>query len=179
MPNKINLSAKEKRLAILRKDLWPDVRMDDLWNRELDGYSTVPRCLPLFLEVIDHASKKASTSGKSTPAGRAYLALWCRVGDACVVKVVSEKAVALEAGYYGERAVNTWRDHLRVLRELGFIRLAPGADGEFASVLLLNPYQVCERLVKKGFIEPRLKNALEERKLEVGDNSMPAGEDQE
>lgn len=174
MPNKINLSSKEKRLALLRKELFPAVRDDELWSRLHDGYASVPRCLPLFLEVIDEASKKASSSGKATPAGRTYLALWCRVGDASIVKVASEKALAFEAGYAGERAVHTWREHMRVLAALGFIQFAPGAEGDFATVVVLNPYQACARLAAKGWIDPRLKNVLDERKAEVGDNSFPA-----
>jgi hypothetical protein len=164
---KISLSPQDQRLQDQRAKLWPDITPQQLWNREQDGYASVPRPLPLFIEVIDAASKRVSTSGKAVPAGRAYLALCCRVSDVAMVKINSETALALETGYPGQRAVLVWREHLRVLRDLGFIRIAPAAEGEYAYILLLNPYQVCEALATKGWIVDRLKNAIDARALEI------------
>lgn len=167
MPKTIKLSKSDQRLLAQRTDLWPTVKEEQLWNRGQDGYGSVPRTLPLLLEIIDAASKRVSSGGKAVPAGRAYLALWCRATDVSMVKVSSEVVLALETGYAGQRATLTWREHVRVLLDLGFIRTAPGAEGDHSFVLLMNPYQVCAELASKGWIADRLKNALEERKHEI------------
>ena len=65
----------------MRKELWPDITSADLWLRnDRDGFTTIPRTMPHFMELIADVSKRVTT-GKSVPAGKAYLVLWCRVFD--------------------------------------------------------------------------------------------------
>lgn len=127
----------------------------------------MPRTMPLFMELIADASKQV-TAGKSVPAGKAYLALWCRVFDECVVKIDSESSLAMEAGYTGERNVTTWREHLRVLEDLGFIKCKGGLAGPKQFVLLLNPYQSIEALRGKGWIQENIYTAIFQRAQEIG-----------
>jgi hypothetical protein len=162
------LSKTQKATLALRKMLWPTVTDENLWLRkERDGFTTIPRTMPLFMELISDTSKQVS-SGKSVPAGKSYLVLWCRVFDEALVKIESEATLAMEAGYVGERNISTWREHLRVLKELGFIDYAAGPAGPSQYVLLLNPYHAVKKLKAKGWIQELTYTALFQRAGEIG-----------
>lgn len=122
--------------------------------------------MPYFISIINDASKKVSS--KSTPAGRAYLALWCRVFDEGLVRVDSEAAAALEAGYAGERNITTWRQHLEVLKKLGFIDYAAGSGGPYQFILIFNPYHAVKFLKAKHWIQKDSFTALVQRATEIG-----------
>ena len=100
------------------------------------------------------------------PAGKTYLVLWCRVFDEGLVKIDNEAIAASECGYVGERNITTWREHLRVLKSLGFIDTKEGPAGPNQYVLLFNPYQVIE--AKKTDIQGISYTALYQRALEIG-----------
>lgn len=165
---KKRLSKAQKATLAMRKQLWPDITDNHLWLRnDRDGFTTIPRTMPLFMELISDVSKKV-TGGKSIPAGKAYLVLWCRVFDEGLVKIEVDAAAAMEAGYTGERNVTTWREHLRVLKELGFIDYAPGLAGPCQFVLLLNPYHTLKALHLKGWVQQGAYTALFQRAQEIG-----------
>lgn len=161
--------AKENNLK-MRKHLWPDLKDSALWLREdvtRKGYTTMPRTIPLFVNLINDVSKHV-TGGKSVPAGKSYLVLWCRVFDEGFLKIDSEAVAALEAGYAGERNVTTWREHLRVLKELGFIDCKEGPAGPFHYILIFNPYHVVKVLNAKGLIQQAAYTALFQRATDIG-----------
>jgi hypothetical protein len=160
--------AREDSLK-MRKRLWPTVGDDELWLREdrtRKGFTTLPRTMPMLMNLIGDASKQVAK--QSVPAGQAYLVLWCRVFDEGYVSIDSEAMAALEAGYSGERNVSTWRQHLKALKELGFIDYKPGAVSPCQHVLLFNPYRVLLALKKKGWVQEAAFNAIYQRALEVG-----------
>jgi hypothetical protein len=160
-------SKAQKATLAMRKELWPHITDDRLWLRNhRDGFTTIPRTMPLFMELIADVSKQV-TSGKSVPAGKAYLVLWCRVFDEGMVKVDVEAAAAMEAGYTGERNVTTWREHLRVLKELGFIDYKSGQAGPYQFVLLFNPYHAVKALHEKGWVQESTWTALFQRAQEI------------
>lgn len=164
---KKRLSKAQKATLAMRAQLWPHISDGDLWLRaDRDGFTTIPRTMPQFMEVIHDASKRV-TAGKSVPAGKSYLVLWCRVFDEGVVRIDVEAAAAMEAGYVGERNVTTWREHLRVLKELGFIDYAAGQAGPCQFVLLLNPYHAVKALFEKGWVQQAAYNALFQRAQEI------------
>lgn len=164
---KKRLSKAQKATLAMRKELWPHITDDHLWLRaDRDGFTTIPRTMPLFMDLIADASKQV-TGGKSVPAGKAYLVLWCRVFDEGLVKIEVEAAAAMEAGYIGERNVTTWREHLRVLKELGFVDYKPGLAGPYQFVLLLNPYHAVKALRAKGWVQEGAYNALFQRAQEI------------
>lgn len=174
---KKRLSKAQKATLAMRKQLWPDITDEDLWLRsDRDGFTTIPRTMPLFMDLIADASKQV-TSGKSVPAGKAYLVLWCRVFDEGLVKIDVEAAAAMEAGYIGERNVTTWREHLRVLKELGFIDYAPGLAGPCQFVLLLNPYHTVKALLAKGWVQQPTYTALFQRAQEIRATDLDELED--
>ena len=88
--------------------------------------------------------------------------------DEGLVKVDQEAAAALEAGYSGERNVTTWREHLRVLRELGFIDFKQGPAGPCQYVLLWNPYRAAKALRDKNWLQEATYTALLQRAIEIG-----------
>ena len=123
--------------------------------------------MPLFINLINDISKKV-TGGKAVPAGRSYLVLWCRVRDGAFLDIENEIVAALEAGYAGERNVTTWREHLHVLQDLGFIDCKPGPAGPMQFVLLWNPYHVVKKLRAKGIIQDAAYTAIVKRAIEIG-----------
>ncbi|WP_459857158.1 hypothetical protein [Humidesulfovibrio idahonensis] len=100
--------------------------------------------MPLFLHGIDSIEgyKKLSET---------YFALWCRA-TVGVVEVESEQAMALEAGFTGQRAIGAWKDRIRSLIELKLIKTTPGYGNDFGFILLRNPYLLLHEL--KGKIDP-------------------------
>jgi hypothetical protein len=153
----------------MRAHLWPDLDEKRLWlrtDKTRKGFTTMPRTMALIINLIDDISKQA-TGGKAVPAGRTYLVLWCRVFDEGFVKIDNEAVAALEAGYAGERNVTTWRQHLAVLRDLGFIDCKDGPAGPYQYVLLFNPYQVIKALSAKGLIQQGTYTALFQRAIDV------------
>jgi len=169
---KTRLSKAQKATLAMRKLLWPTISESHLWLRkDRDGFTTIPRTMPLFSEIINDASKQV-TSGKSIPAGKSYLVLWCRVFDEGLVKIESEPTAAMEAGYVGERNVSTWREHLRVLKELGFIDFAGGPAGPCQYVLLLNPYHAVRTLKAKGWVQDLTFTALVQRAMDIGADDL-------
>ena len=161
--------AKQSSLK-MRAHLWPEIQDSALWLREDDtrkGYTTMPRTMPMFVNLIQDVSKHVA-NGKSVPAGKSYLVLWCRVFDEGFLRIDQEATAALEAGYTGERNVTTWREHMRVLKDLGFIDYKPGPAGPCQYVLLLNPYAAVKVLREKALLQEDTYTALLQRALEIG-----------
>ena len=153
----------------MRAHLWPDLNEKLLWlrtDKTRKGFTTIPRTMALIVNLIDDISKQA-TNGKAVPAGRTYLVLWCRVFDEGFVRIDNEAVAALEAGYAGERNVTTWRQHLAVLRDLGFIDCKDGPAGPYQYILIYNPYQVIKALNAKGSIQQSTYTALFQRAIDV------------
>jgi hypothetical protein len=141
---------------------FPDVPETLLWRRKSnDGFTTVPRPLPIAMQAIDESSKGA-------PAGHALFCLWARAPDNPLVKVENPATFAAETGFTGERATDTWRKRIRRLRELGFIRTKPGPSGEFHFILLLNPNIAVELMRRKALVQDGLYGRFIERIADVG-----------
>lgn len=82
---------------------------------------------------------------KGKPVSSTYLELWCRVMDEMFIQLPAYKIAAFGAGLEGERAVRTWRGKMKILEELGFIGIKPGAMGDMHYVIIYNPYHVIRR----------------------------------
>jgi hypothetical protein len=133
-----------------------------LWHRLRNhGYTTIPRTMPIVMEGIDLLTK-------SQPAGHTYFSLWCRAPDDPLLVIESPIIFAGEAGFKGERAVDTWRRRMRALKELGFIDARPGVAGDFHYVLLLNPHMVLERLHQEKKLPESVYAKFHERMLDIG-----------
>ncbi|PWE53037.1 hypothetical protein DEM27_28295 [Metarhizobium album] len=133
-----------------------------IWTRKTnDGFFTVPRTLPIVMQIID-----AQTKGQ--PAGHTLFCLWARSPDHPVITIENPATFAAEAGFIGERAVDTWRKRMRQLRDLWFIRTKPGATGEFHYVLLINPNATVEWLRTQNRVQDLLYSRFVDRMMEVG-----------
>ena len=153
----------------LRKTLWPELADEELWSRSrYAGFTTIPRTLPIIMNIIDQLSE----GSKRTSA--TYFALWGQAFDEMYVSLQNASELAFHAGFTGQRAVRTWRERIKVLEELGFIRTAPGAAGSLSHAVILNPHFAIRRLYEKkppGLTEA-MYNALVERAIIVGAEDM-------
>ena len=141
---------------------FPGVPAPWLWRRKTnDGYTTVPRTMPLVMQAIDNQSK-------GQPAGHTLFCLWARSPDNPLVTVENPATFASEAGFEGERAVDTWRRRMKTLQALNFISAKKGPSGEFHYVLLLNPNVAVEFMRHKQQVQDGLYGRFLDRLAEVG-----------
>lgn len=153
--------AARRRLE-LRDHLWPDAS-DQIWDRNSrDGWTTIPRTMPLIGRIVD------SVGPKGKPASGTYFALWARVFDESIIDIGSAEQIAFESGFGGQRAVTTWSDRMATLEELGFIRTSEGPKGKRQYVLLLDPYKQIKDLNDQGKIPKSLYTAFFVRAGEIG-----------
>lgn len=156
---RLNMSERAQQQLALH---FPDVPETLLWRRKSnDGFTTVPRPLPIAMQAIDDTSKGA-------PAGHSLFCLWARAPDNPLVIVENPATFAAETGFYGERATDTWRKRMRRLRELGFIRTKQGSSGEFHYILLLNPNIAVEVMRSNGLVQDSLYGRFIARVADVG-----------
>jgi hypothetical protein len=85
--NRIVVSNPRKKIAQrqvdLRARLWPTIADGHLWRRKFhDGYTTVPRTMPLILSIMDDLAN-------GQPVGMTYLELWGRAFDESFVTLSS------------------------------------------------------------------------------------------
>lgn len=133
-----------------------------LWHRNRhDGFITIPRTLPIVMQAVDAQSK-------GQPAGHTLFCLWARSPDHPVLSIENPSTFAAEAGFVGERAVDTWRRRMKKLRELHCIETKPGASGEFHYVLLHNPNAVMEWMHSVSLVRAELYSRFIERLADVG-----------
>lgn len=157
---KARASKMEERALAMRDEFWPDVAEEKLWDRtKAGGFTTMPRTMAYVINIIN-------TLTKGQPAGMTYLTIWCRLFIPGIVALASEKQMAFESGFTGERAVDTWRKRMRHLKRLGFIDYRPGTDHEFQWVLVLNPHHAVLRLGDK--VQERYRAAWRDRAIEIG-----------
>lgn len=154
-----------KAIETLKAELWPDLDESYIWSRKSsDGYSTVPRNLSQIGAIAD------ALSGTGKPVLQTYLELWCRVHDDGYVNLSKQSEIAFASGFSGQRAVATWRERLKRLKELNFIDVKAGPSGPYSYALIYNPYKVIRH--HKENKTPGLPDnryiALVERSLEIG-----------
>ncbi|MCM2569421.1 hypothetical protein [Janthinobacterium kumbetense] len=162
------VQAKKKRMNMAERAQqqmnihFPDVPSAWVWRRRTnDGYTTLPRTLPLAMQAIDAQSK-------GQPGGHTLFCLWARSPDHPLITIEHPATFASEAGFDGERAVDTWRRRMKKLRDLYFIQTKKGPSGEFHYVLLLNPNAAMERMRTVGMMQDGLYARFLDRVIEVG-----------
>ena len=150
----------------LRNQLWPELDEKDLWIRDKHhGYTTIPRPMPIILRIMDDLS-----NGK--PVSATYFALWCRVWDECLVTITNPREMAFEVGFTGQRAETSWANRVKILAELGFIDIKPGASGNYNYVLVWNPFKIIKQLHADGKVQEQKYAALVDRTQNVGANDL-------
>jgi hypothetical protein len=111
---------------------------------------------------------------KGKPVSSTYFDIWCRAFDECFVTLNKNQEMAFHAGFTGQRALQTWRDRVRILSELGFIDVKPGPSGDMSYALIYNPYEVIKRHHKKRHpgLTLDMYNAISARAIEIGANDL-------
>jgi hypothetical protein len=135
------LKAIAAKRHILAQELFGTDYDSKTWTRSgARGFITIPCVLSILFRIMD-----SMTSGK--PVSSTYFTLWCHTWDHPMVDIKNEKEFAFESGFSGERAVYTWKDRMRKLKELGFIE-SISIEHEFRYILIMNPYTVIEQMEK-------------------------------
>lgn len=149
----------------LRDNLWPG-EAGGLWHRTTeDGYSTIPRTLPLVMTLIDELK------GKGRDISRVYFDLWCRQIDDSFVEVSDEESFAYSSGYSTPgRNVRSWRERIEMLRELGFISVQPNGSRKYGYILLHHPHRVVCELRAREKVSDAWWGAFSKRASEIGAN---------
>lgn len=153
----------QRRQEII-KELWPNHDPAYVWDRlKSDGYTTIPRCMPYILDILNQLSS-------GNPLASTYLTLWCHSYDEGLVEIKSEQEIAFESGFKGQRAISTWRDKMKKVKECGFIATEKGKFGAYNYVLLYNPFYVIKQHYKSGsgLISKESYLALVERAQIIG-----------
>jgi hypothetical protein len=157
-----------RRQLELRERLWPGTPQEWLWTRQThDGFTTLPKAMPLMMGIMDDLAK-------GQPVSSTYLELWCRTFDENFVTLSKPREIAFHSGFDGQRAERTWRARLNILAGLNFIGLKEGPSGPASYALIYNPYKVIQyhHQQKTPGLRADKYNALMERALEVGDESL-------
>jgi hypothetical protein len=157
-PQPVVILSRGQKLAqgrlSMRQELWPNVTPDQVWSRKRStGFATIPRPMPVILVIMDSLSV-----GK--PVSTTYLDLWCRAFDESFVRLDKPHEMAFAAGFTTSRGPHVWAERMDILRKLGFIELAPGAQGPRGFALIYNPYHVIRALKDAGRINAGMYNAL-------------------
>jgi hypothetical protein len=167
--NALPQRAKSKigiRQIEMRQNLWPQFSDADLWLRKMrDGFTTVPRTMPLMLQIMD-------TLSKGKPVSTTFFDLWCRAYDECFVVLNKQQEMAFGSGFSGQRAEQTWASRMNILNDFGFINTKPGPSGPMSYAIILNPYKVIKALYLRKEVTEDLYNALLMRAIEIGANDL-------
>lgn len=166
MANRKQAAARRPKMAERAQQqmdvLFPGVAPEWIWMRNRNhGFSTIPRTLPIAMQVIDNQTK-------GTPAGHTLFCLWARSPDHPLVTIENPTTFASEAGFQGERAVHTWRQRMKKLTELYFILPKEGPSGAYHYVLLTNPNVAVERMRYQCMVQDGLYARFTERLLDIG-----------
>lgn len=90
-----------KKQVEIRSKLWPELDPRMLWSIDSDGWSAVPRLMPLMMSIMD------DLSGKGYPVSRTYLELWVRLREERFLTLNRPEEMAFHAGFEGQRALRT------------------------------------------------------------------------
>ena len=161
-------SSAEKRREELRKDFFPD---EEFWTDSKEkGWFSATRTLSLVLGLMD----SKALSGNRAPS-KVYVELLTRHVDSGIIEMKSEEEHAYAAGYTGNRAVRSWRERMRLLKELGFIKTKEGGGRVFHYVLLVHPTVAVKQLFNKNKVSDAWWTTYRGRQGETGEPTLRSG----
>jgi hypothetical protein len=116
-----------------------------------EGWGWVPRNLCLVLAAIDELKDKG------LDVTRAYLDLFMLNLGEGIAEIHDERDLAKRAGLTAnDRGVRSWGERLKVLENLGFIKVNRGAGGKVEYVVLVHPRKVMKALRRDGKVSDEL-----------------------
>lgn len=153
------MAARKQRTILERQlearaKLWPELKAEELWTIDSEGWAPLPRLMPLMMSIMD------DMSGKGFPVSRTYLELWSRLREERFLTLNRPEEMAFHAGFEGQRALRTWKDRVQRLHDLGFIELKDGPLGDLSYAVFYNPYYVIKRAHLDGNVQDRKWQAL-------------------
>ncbi|MEQ9345424.1 MAG: hypothetical protein RIG26_03180 [Thalassospira sp.] len=145
----------QDRKEELGKTIFSELKESDLWHyKKNGGFFSVPRPISIILRIIDSLStnKRCST---------VYLDLCSRTYSDFFVEIEAIEPLAFASGYTGARRLYDWKERVKTLEELGFIKIKAGEFGDISYIAIVNPYVAITKLRKAGKkIPDDLYNAL-------------------
>lgn len=149
----------------LRQSLFPT---EEAWIGGVEkGWFRAPRTLPLVLGLVD----SKGLSEKKRPSN-VYLELWARDMGEGLIEMKAPEIHAYYAGYSGSRGVRTWQERMRILEELGFIKIKPAGNQTYGYVLLVHPAKVIEELQAQGKVAPDWLDSYNVRQIETREKTL-------
>jgi len=153
------MAARKQRTILERQlearaKLWPELKAEELWTIDSEGWAPLPRLMPLMMSIMD------DMSGKGFPVSRTYLELWSRLREERFLTLNRPEEMAFHAGFEGQRALRTWKDRVQRLHDLGFIELKDGPLGDLSYAVFYNPYYVIKRAHLDEKVQDRKWQAL-------------------
>lgn len=153
------MAARKQRTILERQlearaKLWPELKAEELWTIDSEGWAPLPRLMPLMMSIMD------DMSGKGFPVSRTYLELWSRLREERFLTLNRPEEMAFHAGFEGQRALRTWKDRVQRLHDLGFIELKDGPLGDLSYAVFYNPYYVIKRAHLNEKVQDRKWQAL-------------------
>lgn len=158
--------AAQDRRTRMRQEFFPHEQAQGLWTaRKTVGWFFAPRSLPMVLTVL----KKIS--GEKGDPTSVYLELYSRHIGEGIIEMGPQEDHAYASGYTGNRGTRTWRDRMKMLEDLGFIKVQRKGTRAHGYVVLIHPALAMERLNAAGKIPPDLWQAYRSRQMEAGEPS--------
>jgi len=145
-----------------KKEFWPD---EIAWTGDQyqQGWFRAPRTMPLILSLLSNKKVTATTLDPS----RVYLDLLARHRDSGIVEMADEGDHSYAAGYHGPRGVRTWKERMRLLETLGFIKSKKGGNQQYKFVLLVHPTIAVQRLQEKGKVDSHWWDTYRARQIDA------------
>ena len=158
------MATTRKRRQRIRDELWPDASGVTYHHKEENGFFTSPRTLPMIARLAKELSKGIDPS-------QVYLELWARSFDPPgFVEIIDEEECANAAGFMGGgvRSIRSWRERVRALEQLGFVRVGEKGSRSYAYVLILHPHTVVQSLHEAGSVSERWWSLFRARLRDIG-----------
>jgi hypothetical protein len=154
------------RLEKFHNEYWPT---EMAWTgRKLDGevgWFPAPRTLPLVLDLI------TVLVDKGNPA-TTYIELLSRQRGEGVVEIEGEESHAYAAGYGStKRGTRTWREHMRALVKLGFIKAVSKNNRPYGLILIVHPTIAVGRLRDQNLLPPGWWDTYRQRQIACSERS--------
>jgi len=150
-----------------KQEFWPD---EIAWTADTvqQGWFRAPRTLPLILTLL--STKKIT--GSTLDPGRVYLELLARHRDSGIVEMVDAGDHSYAAGYQGARGVRTWKERMKLLENLGFIKSKKAGNQQYKFVLLVHPTIAVHDLHAKGVVDTHWYETYRGRQIDAKEPSF-------
>jgi hypothetical protein len=141
-----------KKRAALRDAIWPGAEEFKWPPAEEGGWARFPRPIALLLRVLAHYSR-------GVDLGNTYVELLGRTPEEGIVEITNEMEHAYLSGFGPtQRGARSWRERIRILERLGFIRVHGAGGREIDQVLMIHPRLAMQNLRAAGSLPPEFWN---------------------